>query len=285
MIAFVILHYQAFDETVNCVKTIFEKVSGDKKVIVVDNLSPNGSGKQLEEKYKDDPDVNVILTGKNLGFAKGNNIGYKEAKKYDPDFIVVMNNDVFIQQDDFTDMVEQAYSSHRFDVLGPDIYSTKINGHQNPQRARNFTLEELEKKRKFLEFKNNFKFLLKIKYMFRKKTDAPQSSMDFIDQRKTGVVLHGACYIFSSDFIKKHDNCFYNETFMYYESYILHYLGIREGLELVYEPSIKVLHHEDVATNQTYGKMYSKSVFVNKCLLDSCNCFIKVMKDKNAAIG
>lgn len=279
MIDFVILHYQALDETVNCVNTIFEKVSGDKRVVIVDNLSPNGSGKTLEEKYKNDPNVSVILTGENLGFAKGNNIGYLEAKKDNPDFIVVMNNDVFIQQGDFTDLVNQSYSSHRFDVLGPDIYSTKVKGHQNPQRAKNYTLEELEKSRKKLEFKNNFKFLLRLKYMLPQKKEEDWSNRAYIKESKTGTILHGACYIFSKDFIRKHDNCFYNGTFMYYESYILHYLGMREGLEFVYDPSIKVLHHEDVSTNQTYGKMYSKAIFVNKCQLDSCKVFIDVIKN------
>ena len=103
MISFVILHYQAVDETISCIETIIEKVSGNKKVIVVDNGSPNGTGKLLQEKYKGFDCVCVVSTKKNLGFAKGNNIGFQEAKKDNPDFIVVMNNDVFLKQDDFTD--------------------------------------------------------------------------------------------------------------------------------------------------------------------------------------
>ena len=65
---------------------------------------------------------------------------------------------------------------------------------------------------------------------------------------------------------------------MYYESYILHYLGSRENLTMIYHPEIKVLHHEDVATNGSYGSSYNKAVFVNKCLLDSCGKFIKLIE-------
>ena len=77
MISFVILHYQAVDETISCIETIIEKVSGNKKVIVVDNGSPNGTGELLQEKYKGFDCVCVVSTKKNLGFAKGNNIGKK----------------------------------------------------------------------------------------------------------------------------------------------------------------------------------------------------------------
>ena len=280
MIDFVILHYQALDETVNCVNTIFEKVRGDKRVVIVDNFSPNNSGKTIEEKYKNNPNVRVILTSKNLGFVKGNNIGYAEAKKDAPDFIVVMNNDVFIVQDDFYERIEKSYQEYSFAIMGPDIFSTKINGHQNPQRMKNFTLDELEKAKKKLKFKNTNKWLLRIKYLLpgKKSKNAEKSrNSAFIDEVLENVVLHGACYVFSKDFILNHNRCFYNETFMYYESYILHFLAQQEGLKMIYDPSVKVLHHEDVATNQTFGKMYQKAVFVNKCLLDSCQKFIDII--------
>ena len=50
------------------------------------------------------------------------------------------------------------------------------------------------------------------------------------------------------------------------------------NLKFVYDPSIKVVHHEDVSTNQTYKDLYRKVIFVNKCLLESCNAFIELME-------
>ena len=285
MISFVILHYQAVDETISCIETIIEKVSGNKKVIVVDNGSPNGTGELLQEKYKGFDCVCVVSTKKNLGFAKGNNIGFQEAKKDNPDFIVVMNNDVFLKQDDFTDRVYAAYNNSKFDILGPDIFSTKTNDHQNPQREQNYTLEELKAAQRKLRFKDSYKWMLRIKYLFPLSVEKPSIKEHYTKERKTGVVLHGACYIFSKSFIERHNECFYGKTFMYYESYILHYLAQMENLHMVYEPAIQVLHHEDVATNLSYTSRYSKSVFVNKCLLDSCEAFIVVMQDRTKMIG
>ena len=42
MIAFVILHYRAADMTRKCVERI-KALEGDKKIVIVDNASPNGN--------------------------------------------------------------------------------------------------------------------------------------------------------------------------------------------------------------------------------------------------
>ena len=51
MVCFVILHYMALEETIQCVESILNNIEGDKKVIVVDNCSPNNTGADLEKRY------------------------------------------------------------------------------------------------------------------------------------------------------------------------------------------------------------------------------------------
>lgn len=277
MLSFVILHYQVLEETVNCIQEIESKIKNDYKIIVVDNCSPNGSGNKLKNMYKDDPFVKVILSNVNSGFAKGNNLGYRIAKVDNPDYIIVMNNDVIIETENLLQKLNEIYDETNFDILGPDIYSTKTKLHQNPQRESNYKLDDLKQQYNKLLFKNKFKFLLKIKYLLGLNKAEEKQNPRF-ESIHFNVVLHGACYIFSKNFIQTHEECFYNGTFMYYESYILHYLGNRENLTMIYHPEIKVLHHEDVATNGSYGSSYNKAVFVNKCLLDSCGKFIKLIE-------
>lgn len=277
MLSFVILHYQVLEETINCIQEIKNKIKNDYKIIVVDNCSPNGSGNKLKNMYKDDPFVKIILSNVNSGFAKGNNLGYRIAKADNPDYIIVMNNDVMIETENLLQKLNEIYAETNFDILGPDIYSTKTKLHQNPQRESNYKLDDLKQQYNKLLFKNKFKFLLKIKYLFGLNKAEEKQNPRF-ESIHFNVVLHGACYIFSKNFIQTHEDCFYNGTFMYYESYILHYLGSRENLTMIYHPEIKVLHHEDVATNGSYGSSYNKAVFVNKCLLDSCGKFIKLIE-------
>ena len=80
MIVFVVLHYKVFEETRKCILSLL-KLQGDKRIVIVDNHSPNNSGRKLVEEYKNMPEVKVIITQYNLGFACGNNIGYQFAKK------------------------------------------------------------------------------------------------------------------------------------------------------------------------------------------------------------
>ena len=95
MFCYIILHYKVYDETVSCVKSIQESNCNQKKIIIIDNFSNNGTGEQLQEFYKDDEEIDVLINDENLGFAKGNNVAYQYSKlKYNPDFIVIMNKDV-----------------------------------------------------------------------------------------------------------------------------------------------------------------------------------------------
>ena len=78
---FVILHYQTVSETTQCVSSIINNIEYDNKhIIIVDNSSPNKSGTYLKEYYKYDKNIEVIINKENLGFAKGNNIGYAYAR-------------------------------------------------------------------------------------------------------------------------------------------------------------------------------------------------------------
>ena len=291
MVCFVILHYMALEETVVCVESILHNVEGEKRIIVVDNDSPNGSVKELRDKYGDDPLVDVLETGENLGFARGNNYGYRYAvEHYAPSFIVVMNNDMEIRQNDFIERMEQSYEEHRFAIMGPDMYSTKKKYHQNPQTRKIMTRKDLEKSVRVLTAKNALRFVFPVKWFLAEKfrgvrklrgAEKPvqiRSDERYVDHVVVEPLLHGSCYIFSEDFIKRHpDGCFYDKTFMYMEAEILYYQARRDGEKMIYDPGLKVDHHEDVATDATFKKQSQKSIFTVKCMLQSTKAFLDLM--------
>lgn len=62
MICFVVLHYQNLDVTQKCVNFLLKLNGENKHIIIVDNGSPNGTGKILEEKYVLDSNITVILS-------------------------------------------------------------------------------------------------------------------------------------------------------------------------------------------------------------------------------
>ena len=69
----------------------------------------------------------MLINDENLGFAKGNNVAYQYSKlKYNPDFIVIMNNDVEIETNNFEEKVSEIYEREKFHLLGPDIIQRLI---------------------------------------------------------------------------------------------------------------------------------------------------------------
>jgi GT2 family glycosyltransferase len=58
--------------------------------ICVDNGSTDGSDRLVEERF---PNVELIRTGANLGFAGGNNIGMRRAQGLGADWVLLLNND------------------------------------------------------------------------------------------------------------------------------------------------------------------------------------------------
>ena len=129
-VAIVVLHYESLDDTKECLdslKKYFDK--NDIRVIVVDNGSVNGKLSKIESQYKEIKQIEFIYSNENLGFAKGNNLGYKFAKKkYKPRVIVLANNDLIFEQEDFFDKLLENQKRLEFDVAGPKIISLEEIG-------------------------------------------------------------------------------------------------------------------------------------------------------------
>ncbi|MFN3621917.1 MAG: glycosyltransferase family 2 protein [Nitrososphaerales archaeon] len=84
-------------------------------IIVVDNGSTDGSVEMVKDKF---PNVEIIPLNRNYGFTKANNIGIRYAfQKFDPDYILLLNNDTkIIQKNWLKKMVDS-----RYDLVQPII--------------------------------------------------------------------------------------------------------------------------------------------------------------------
>jgi hypothetical protein len=86
------------------------------EIFVVDNGSPNDHPEVLLEKY---PGIELILTGKNLGFAGGNNVAVKKAKgKY----LLFINNDTEVDPDFLEPLVSLLDKNDFIGMVSPKIH-------------------------------------------------------------------------------------------------------------------------------------------------------------------
>lgn len=289
-IGFVILHYNVDRVTNLCISNLLKLYNSEFfEIVVVDNASPNGSGEKLKEKYKKNEKIHVILSKKNLGFAKGNNLGFEFLKEnYKLDFMIVMNNDIMIENINFINDVSRFFSKTGFDILGPDIFIPDDGVHQNPIRKHSFTYRELMKMHFKLKIINIFFpwFFLKhkigniLKQFIKIKKGYNQADLSntLTMSEKNNFVLHGACYVFSSNFIKKRDYAFWPGTFMYFEEDILQYECVENNLKVVFCPFLQVLHLEDASTNSVLKSEYKKELFKYRQLYNSEDKFLKNYK-------
>lgn len=274
---FVILHYLAEDVTAKCLDSVLALRSGDISIVVVDNASPDGSGSRLKMKYASEHRVNFVMMDANEGFARGNNAGYRFAvDNFSPDFVVVMNNDVIIDDKDFAYRIADEYVNHPFAVLGPDIVSVATGKHQNPFRAKALSLNQV----RLLQLKMSLKLaFLPVFYAFGR-YEKPCFTDSEWRNASEGSVLHGACFIFSRDFIDVRPYAFNPATFLYCEEDILNAECRRAGLVMRYSPALAVKHFEDCSTRAAGKKEYTRvrNKYVN--LLHSLNVCVKILEKR-----
>ncbi|HBM99060.1 MAG TPA: glycosyl transferase family 2 [Ruminococcus sp.] len=279
-ICFVILHYLTDNDTIECVESIENLDGADKaKIVIVDNFSDNGSIEKVEAAVNKFDNCKILYSNKNLGFARGNNIGYSYIKKkFSNPFVVVLNNDTVIKQRDFITKIIDTYNKTPYAVLGPDIISLVDGGHQNP-------LGKIPSKKKIKKDINKYRLLLVLSklgiYNLMQKHFGTNRNGKAINPEKpqseeiTDRVLHGSCLIFSPDFTSVMNEAFCPDTFLYKEEYILARRCTKKRLKMLFNSDIEIFHKEDSSTNRVVSTAKKKREFLFKNLIKSNKAFLK----------
>lgn len=118
----IILNWNGFKDTVECLESLQKITFPNYKVIVVDNGSEGNDAGNLKEGFGDY--VHLIENERNCGFAEGNNIGIRYAlANLNPDYLLLLNNDTIVAPDFLSELVDTAESKADVGITGPKIYS------------------------------------------------------------------------------------------------------------------------------------------------------------------
>ena len=121
LVSIVILNYNGKEFLENCINSIKSETEKKYEIIVVDNASPDNSGRENSIKF---PDCKFILNNENVGVPEGLNIGIRNSKG---EFIILMNNDVTVTKN-WLDGFFKAYSK-----FGIALYQPKFLKMKNPE--------------------------------------------------------------------------------------------------------------------------------------------------------
>jgi len=276
-ICFLILHYKSVADTLECIasiKALSYEVTPD--IVVVDNGCNEGKAISC-----DHPDVAVLSLEENVGFSAANNIGYKYAvERFNPDFIVVTNNDIFFEQKDFIGLFIEEYNRSNYFILGPDIINKNTGGHQSPLSLAPFNKAEIDSFIKTYEFYSKHYILSFIMnemiierlhdladklgltvYIRAAKRKFLNADLIRFDKEYKNVRLLGACLVLSRNFINLNSNIFIPEIYFYNEENFLTHRCIENGWLIVYCPTLYVKHGHGSAVRKSFKNVLAREKF------------------------
>lgn len=280
-IVYLILHYRAVADTTECIESILrlKKENIIQKIVVVDNGSADGSYEKLLQIFKENNDVVILHSQYNLGFAKGNNIGFQYAKKnLGADFIVQLNNDTLIQQENFNEIIISKFNDNHYWILGPDIV-TADGYHQNPVLDRKWTIKKLRQER----LKKRIRILLFFLHLDRIVLHLQKSKNEIYQKTKLeqdikDTMLHGACLIFSRYYIQQFDGMD-SRTFLYMEEDILRLYANHYNYLMMYSGDLEIYHKEDISTKKAIPDQRSRMIQHDKNIINSSKVYERIKKE------
>jgi GT2 family glycosyltransferase len=121
LVSIIIVNWNGLKWLNKCLDSLYSQTYKNYEIILVDNASTDDSIAFIKENY---PEVIIVCTKKNLGFAGGNNLGIEKAKG---EYILLLNNDTWVDND-FLDKMLNSFLNSDYDIMGPISanYYTKV---------------------------------------------------------------------------------------------------------------------------------------------------------------
>lgn len=114
-----VLNWNLPEDTRRCVESLQQSDYSNLRVVVVDNGSRAEVYTQLRAEL---PHVEFVRSEVNLGFAEGNNLGFRSALEQGADYVLVLNNDTVVDPHMVSRLVEVAEAEPNAGLIGPIIY-------------------------------------------------------------------------------------------------------------------------------------------------------------------
>jgi len=117
----IVLTWNAADFVCQALDSL-QKSSFPTEILVIDNDSADATRDVVTANF---PDVKLINTGENLGYAGGNNFGIEVALEENPDYIFILNPDAFVDANCLATLVQRMESERSVAAVSPIIYNAE----------------------------------------------------------------------------------------------------------------------------------------------------------------
>lgn len=248
MIGIVILNYETWDVTLQCMESIMEAENEEMiRIYLVDNASTRKKPKEID-RFIEQHSVTYIEAAENRGYAAGNNLGICRALEDQCTYVLITNNDIRFRSAAIHRMKQLLESSDRIGIVGPQVVG--LDGIHQPSVAMCRTGI-----REIFHFYTGFR-------CFHRKAMREYQGMDQ-DAGGQYPVYHvsGCCFLMN----RKAAETLYpldENTFLYDEELIIGIRMEQAGLQTWYCGIAVVEHHHGYTTQKN-------SAFMQKCIRES----------------
>jgi GT2 family glycosyltransferase len=279
-VSIIILNWNGWEDTIECLESLYEINYKNYNVIVVDNGSQDDSVQKIKD-YCDgklkiespffeynpqnkpisvieftedeeeipskgnsaDKKIFLLKNKKNYGFADGNNIGINFAlNNLNTDYISLLNNDTVVDNDFIDQLMKVAESDDKIGLLGPKIYS-----YDRPDEIQTAGF--------------NIKWSIgEIVSIGHTEKDNGQ-----YDEIKSVDCVSGCAMLIKKELILKMGNFLDHEYFLYYEDMDSCVRTRKLGYDIFYVPHSKIWHKTSSTSKKagyTAGFYTARNVFI-----------------------
>ncbi|MBN8545596.1 MAG: glycosyltransferase family 2 protein [Ignavibacteria bacterium] len=111
----IMLNYNGAKDTVECIESVQRIDYENYRILIVDNCSTDNSVEVFRERF---PALDLYVTEKNLGYTGGINRGFREASKFGPKYMLVLNNDTIVEPNFLSELVNAMESDPQAAAAG-----------------------------------------------------------------------------------------------------------------------------------------------------------------------
>ncbi|HCF37663.1 MAG TPA: hypothetical protein DER56_01080 [Thermosipho africanus] len=268
-VGIIILNYMTYDLTIKCLNNLNSMKYENFFVVVVDNASPNNSYDLIckyvsEQKLK--YEVYLIRAERNGGYSYGNNLGIRRAEDLGADYIMIMNNDVFIPNDCFLNkMVDILDKNINIAMVGPGVVQKKELV-ELPLRFQRPVAS------KWLLSNILLPFAILLNKYLRRRMQSRKSCMKV-------YAVSGCCFFARTSVLKK-IGYFDEDVFLYGEELILGEQLYKEGYDVYFVPDLLVYHNHSATISSVYDYKKIGDLLIKSHML----YFSKYRKDVSKAM-
>ncbi len=119
-VAIILVNYNGYDDTIECVKSIRNIKYQNYKIFIVDNCSSDAE--KMRENDFLIQNAEIVYSDTNLGFSGGNNLAIEMALKEKFEYIALLNNDTTVDPDFLGELVKTAKKRNAGAVTGKIYY-------------------------------------------------------------------------------------------------------------------------------------------------------------------